>query len=118
MSVAEYCQPVRTKLEHEVERVLKRHASLFRKSVNEIGIDALETQATRIFEQFPRMLERLYPAHGQLDIPVEVLNAHADSIESEAPQSAQVFERRDARIDFNRIFTIGGERKSFGDGVE
>src|SRR6267142_1952978 len=42
---------------------------------------------------------------------MEVLNAHAQPIEAEAPQSFQVLAGRHSRIDFNSNLGPGGERK-------
>src|SRR5262245_12634969 len=51
MRVAEHRQAIRIQLEYEVESLLKRRPSLLRQTIDEIGIDALESQGTGIIEE-------------------------------------------------------------------
>ena len=118
MRIAEYSYAIRIKLENQIQSLLKRVTGLLRKAINQVGIDAFKSESTSLLEQCLCMFERLNPAYRQLYIPVEILNAHAHSIKSQVAQRAKMFERRYPRIDLDRTFAAGGERKPLANRVE
>ena len=60
---------------------------LIRKTVNQINIDAIEAKFARGKEQVAREFVRLNAVHGFLHIGMEILNAHAETIETQLAKS-------------------------------
>ena len=55
-------------------------------AVDEVDVDAAETECARLRDQIAGHFERLDAMDGFLHFGVEILNAEAQAIEAEAPQ--------------------------------
>src|SRR5262245_7410326 len=116
--VAEDGHAVRVQLEDEVERLLKRRPGLLRQTIDQIGIDTLESQRAGIVKQLACVPVRLDSTDCQLDIRIEVLDAHAQAIESEGTQQLKVLGSRNSWIDLNREFSVLGKIESVRQGIK
>ena len=87
---------------------------LQRQAVDQVDVDAVEAEPARLFNQAARHFERLDAMNRFLHLGMEILNAHAQPVEAEPPQSFEVRLRRHARIDLDADFRVRRERKPFG----
>src|SRR5579863_2408332 len=111
MGVAEQSNPIGCQLHNLVDRVSEALRGLIGQAVNQIDVDAVESQLARSEEQVASHFEWLDTVYGFLYVGVEVLNTHAETVESETAQSLQVLAGSDARIDLDANFSIGGKGK-------
>ena len=81
------------------------------KAVNQIDVDAIEAEFARGEEQVARHFVGLNAMHRFLHIGVEVLNAHAETVEAELAQSFEMLAGGYARVDLDAYFTVGVEMK-------
>src|SRR5437762_3787662 len=79
------------------------------KAVNQIDVDAIEAEFARGEEQVARHFVRLDAAHRRLHIGMEVLNAHAETVEAKFAQSFEMIAGGHAWVDLDANFTVGIE---------
>src|SRR5215510_10384129 len=90
MSVAEHGQAIRIQFEYKVQRFVKRRPRLLRQTINQVGVDAFETQRPRHFEYLASFFVRLNSPHRQLNVPVEILDTYTQSVEAERSQRTKL----------------------------
>ncbi len=112
MRVTEHRDAIGHKREHLLDRVLETFGGLVRQAVDQIHIEAFEAEFARRENQVARHFVRLDAMNRLLHLRLKILNAHAEAVEAEPPQSFQVRAICDARIDFNSNFGVRRERKS------
>src|SRR4029077_3305299 len=110
--IAEQGHAVRGQLQNLVNRMRESLRALIGQSVNQIHVDALEAQLTSGKEQIAGQFERLNAVNGLLHFAMEILDSHAQAIESQAAQSFEVLAGRDARVDLNADLRVGCKRKA------
>jgi hypothetical protein len=66
----------------------------------------------RASNQFRSHLQRLHALYGLLHLGIEILNAHAQAIEAQAPERLQMLRVGDARIDFDTDLGVRRKGKS------
>ena len=59
-------------------------------AVNQVHVDAVESPARAVEDQFAGHFEWLNAMNGLLHFGIEILDAHTQPIEAELPQSFQV----------------------------
>src|SRR5262249_2628431 len=96
-----------------IDGALERFHRLHRKTVNQIEVDAAETQRPQRAEHLLRELRRLKAIHRLLYVELEVLNAEAHSSETELPQQRELFVGSDARIDLDADVGALGDVEMF-----
>ena len=72
----------------------------------------LSKPSARAGNQVARHLQRLDAVDGFLHFGMEILNAHAQAIEAEAPQCFQMLRAGDARIDLDADFGVRAQMKT------
>src|SRR6266851_7003066 len=107
--VAEESDAIRGESNNLIHGVGKRVCRLVGKAVNQIYVDAVEAEIARGEEQVARHFVRLNAVHRLLHIGVEVLNAHAETIEAKLAQSFEMLTGGYARVDLDAYLTVGVE---------
>ena len=113
VSVAEERDTVRTEPDNLIHGVGEAVRRLVRQAVNQIHVDALETETARAEEQVARHFVGLQAMHRFLHVGVKILDAHAEAVEAELAEGFKMCARCDAWIDFDADFTIRCEVKAF-----
>src|SRR4029077_4311332 len=108
VGIAEQRHAIRGQLQNLLDRVGESLRSLKGQAINQVHIDAVEAQLASGKEQIAGQFKRLNAVNGLLHVGMEVLDSHAQAIESQAAQSLEVLARSDARVDFNTDFRVGG----------
>ena len=111
MRVAEHGHAVGRERQHLVDRRLKCLGGLVRQAVNQIHAQAFKSQFARRQDQVARHFVRLHAVNRLLHLRLEILNAHAEPVESETPQRFQMRAAGHARIDFDSDLGVRRERK-------
>src|SRR5215813_9473465 len=106
MRVAEKRDAIRRQTDDLVHGVRESIRGLVRQPVNQVHIDAVEAECASRLNEVARYFVRLEAVNGLLYRLVEILNAHTEAVEAEAPQSFQMFGRGDAGIDFDAYFGV------------
>src|SRR6266851_7016930 len=107
--VAEESDAIRGESNNLIHGVGKRVCRLVGKAVNQIYVDAVEAEIARGEEKVARHLVGLDAVHRLLHIGVEVLNAHAETVEAELAQSFEVLAGGYTRVDFDTNLAVGVE---------
>ncbi len=105
----EHCEAIRRDINHFVQRRLKRPEGLEGETVDEIDIDAVNSDCFRPFNSIHGYAFRLQPVDRFLDTVVEILNAKAHPIDAPVPKCLHVIEGQIARIDLHTDFCIRRE---------
>ena len=106
MRIAEKRDAIRRQTDDLVHGVREGIRSLVRQSVDQIHINAVEAECASRLNEIARYFVRLDAVNGLLYRLVEILNAHTEAIETEAPQSFQMFARGDTGVDFDAYFGV------------
>src|ERR1700743_2314664 len=85
MRVAEKRHAVGSKLDQLIDRLRETLRRLVRKTINQIGIDTVESKLTRRSKQLARHFKRLNPMNRLLHLELKILNPHAEPVETHAP---------------------------------
>ena len=109
--VAEHRNAIGHECEDLLDGVLETFGGLVRQAVNQIHAEAFEAKLARCENQITRHFIGLHAMNRFLYLWLKILDAHAESIEPEAPQSFQVRAIRDARVHFNSNLGVGRKRK-------
>src|SRR5437588_2872496 len=105
--VTEKGYAIRGQSKNLIHGVGKSICRLVGKAVNQIDVDTIEAEIARGEEQVARHFVRLNAVHGLLHIGVEVLNAHAETVEAQLAQRFEMLARGHARVDLDANFTVG-----------
>jgi hypothetical protein len=81
-------------------------------AVDQVGVDRVEADAPGVFHQGGHLLERLDAVHGLLNLGVEILDAEADAVETQAGDVREARRVHRARIDLDREFTARRQREA------
>src|SRR5215467_3450610 len=111
MRIAEKGNAVRAEPDNLIHRLREARCCLIRKPIDQIYVDAVETQLARGQDQIAGHFEGLNPVHCFLHFRMEILNSHAQSIEAQAAKCFQVLARRDPRINLDPNFAVRSEMK-------
>src|SRR6267378_5559045 len=109
--VAKEGNAIRSESKNLIHGVGKSVCRLVGKAVNQVDIDAIEAELAGGEEQVARHFVRLNAMHRLLHIGVEVLNAHAETVEAELAQSFEMLAGGHARVDLYAYFTVGVKMK-------
>src|SRR5216684_2635328 len=101
VSIAEESYAIRGEFKNLIHGVGKSVRRLVGKAVNQIDVDAIEAEIARDEEQVARHFVRLNAVHRLLHAGMEVLNAHAETVEAELAQSFEMLAGGDARINLD-----------------
>ncbi len=107
------CDAVGTRRYHPRQRHVEAHERLLRQSVDEVDVDRFEPRAARSLDQLQRALLVLQSVDRRLDRRIEVLHPEARAIEPHLTQCMDHLDVHGARIDFDRILAMRGEREVF-----
>src|SRR5258708_31925821 len=105
--VAEEGDAIGSESKNLIHGVGKSVRRLVGKAVNQIYVDAIEAEFAGGEEQVARHFVRLNAVHCLLHIGVEVLNAHAETIEAKLAQSFETLTGGYARVDLDAYLTVG-----------
>ena len=117
MSVAENRNTIGVQSLNEFQRFLKAGFRLQREPVNQVDVDAVESDGASVFNHGTCHLVRLNTAHGLLHRGIEVLNAETKAAKAERSQCRQLLGRGHPRIDFHGNLGICCDTKTVGDAV-
>ncbi len=109
MRVAEEGNAIRGESKNLIHGVRKSACRLVGKAVNQIDVDAIEAEIAGGEEQVARHLVGLNAVHGFLHFGMEVLNAHAETVEAELAEGFEMLAGGYAGIDLDAYFTFGVE---------
>src|SRR6266478_470833 len=114
--VTEEGNTIRGESKNLIHGVSKSVSGLVGKAVNQIDVDAIKAEFAGGEEQVARHFVRLNAMHCLLHIGMEVLNAHAKTVEAELAQSFEMLAGGYARVDLYAYFTVGVEMETlFGE---
>src|ERR1700730_7548274 len=99
--VAEEGNAIRSESKNLIHGVGKSVCRLVGKAVNQIDVDAIKAEFARGEEQVARHFVRLNAMYRLLHIGMEVLNAHAKTVEAELAQSFEMLAGGHARVDLD-----------------
>src|SRR6267142_4689381 len=111
MRVAEKGYAVRREANDLIHVVSKRAGGLIGKAVNQIDVDAVEAEIAGGEKQVARQFVRLNAVDRLLDICLEILNAHAETIEAQLAKSFKMCARSHAGVNLDANLTAGIEMK-------
>src|SRR5216684_1781631 len=111
--VAEESYAVRGESENLIHGVGESDCRLVGKAVNQIDVDAIKAKIARGEEQVARHFVRLDAVHRLLHFGMEVLNAHAETVEAEFVQRFEMLARGYTGVDFDPNLTVGVEMEMF-----
>src|SRR6266478_5947918 len=111
--VAEESDTIRGEFENLNHGVGESDCRLEGKAVNQIDVDAIEAEIASGEEQVARHLVRLDAVHRLLHVGMEVLNAHAETVEAEFAQRFEMLARGYTGVDFDPNLTVGVEMEMF-----
>src|SRR5467141_4570472 len=109
--IAEEGNAIRGESKNLIHGVGKCVCRLVGKAVNQIDVDAIEAEFAGGEEQVARHFVGLNAMHRLLHIGMEVLNAHAQTVEAELAQGFEMLAGGYARVDLYAYFTVGVEMK-------
>src|SRR5260370_1202466 len=107
--VAEEGNAIRGEFKNLIHGVGKSVRRLVGKAVNQIDVDAIEAEIARHEEQVAPHFVRLNAVHRLLHVGMEILNAHAETVEAELAQSFEMLARGHAGVDLDANLTVGVE---------
>src|SRR5882762_7163471 len=110
--VAEEGNAIGSESKNLIHGVGKSVRRLVGKAVNQIDVDAIKAEFAGGEEQIARHFVRLNAVHRLLHIGMEVLNAHAQTVEAELAQSFEMLAGGHARVDLDANFTVGVEMEA------
>ena len=96
--IAEHGDAVRREPYDLLHRVLETLGGLVGQAVDQVHVDAVESQFARVGDQVARHFIGLNPVHRFLHLGLEVLNAHAQPVEAHLAHRLQVRARGHTRI--------------------
>src|SRR6266478_6288230 len=111
--VAEESDAIRGEFENLIHGVGESDCRLEGKAVNQIDVDAIKAKIARGEEQVARHLVRLDAVHRLLHVGMEVLNAHAETVEAEFAQRFEMLATGYTGVDFDPNLTVGVEMEMF-----
>src|SRR6266403_875581 len=111
--IAEEGNAIRGESKNLIHGVGKCVCRLVGKAVNQIDVDAIEAEIASGEEQVARHFVGLNAVDGLLDFGLEVLNAHAETVETELAQRFEVGAGSDTRVNLDANLAIGVELKVF-----
>src|SRR5262245_34064854 len=90
-----------------------------RQAVDQVDVDAHESDVAAVIKEPPRLFVRLNSVDGLLHKRIEILNAHADAVETDSAQHTTMLFSRHARIDFDADLSSRGKGEAlFDEAVE
>src|SRR5215831_15444111 len=101
VSVVEHRNAIRIHRDDLVDRIAEALDGLMRQPVNQIDVDAFKSDLARVIEQPSRVFVRLHSMDGLLYKRIEILDAHAQSVEANALKRAAMLVSCDARINLD-----------------
>ena len=113
VGVAEEGDAIGSEGDDLVDGVGKAIGGLVGEAVDEVDVDAVEAEVACGEYEIARQFERLDAVDGLLDFGVEVLDAHAESVEAEIAKDDEMVAGGDAGVDFDADFGFGREGEVF-----
>ena len=110
--VAEHGDAIGRERQSLVNRVLETFRGLVGQAVDQIHVEALETEFARGDDQIARHFVGLHAMNRFLHLGLKILDAHAQAVEAEAAQRFQMRAIGDAWVNFDADLRIGRERKT------
>ena len=97
------------------ERLRHARQVLARQAVDQVEVHRLEAVRARRRDHGRSLLEALPAVDRALHVLVEVLDADREAVEAERRQEGDRLRAGAARIHFDRVLAVGGERKTAAD---
>src|SRR5215469_13689467 len=94
-----------------IHRVREALGRLVRQAINQVHVNALESQPPRADKQVARHFKRLYTMHRLLHFRLKILNPHAQPVEAQLAKSFQMCAGGDAGIDLDADFALWSKGK-------
>src|SRR6266852_6461356 len=113
MRVAEERHAVWCELQNLIHGMSEALGTLIRQAVNQVHVDAVKTQLPGGGNQIPRQFEWLDAVNRFLYFRMKVLHAHAQTVESQPPQSLQMLAGSDAWVYLDTDFRVRREGEVF-----
>src|SRR2546429_346355 len=107
--IALFSYAIRSESKNLIHGVGKSVCRLVGKAVNQIDVDAIKAEIPRGEEQVAGHFVGLNAVHRLLHIGMEVLNAHAETVEAELAQSFEMLAGGHTGVDLDANFTVGVE---------
>ena len=118
MGVAVNGEPVGAHVHDALDRPFPGPEILCGKAVYKVKIDAAKARVPARFVDTARLIFRLAAADGLLNFGVQILHAHADPVETQAPKRVDLFEARYPGVDFEGQLRIGIQLKMLAYPIE
>src|SRR5271156_2504610 len=112
VGVAEHGDAIGRERQSFINRVLETFRGLVGQAVDQIHVEAFETELARGGDQIARHFVGLHAMNRFLHLGLEILDAHAQAVEAEAAQGFQMGAIGDARVNLDADLRVWREGES------